>query len=118
MDVTEKVLEVMRTAGEPLNAGKIAELGGLDRKDVDKAMTKLKKELKNTEDGIEKIFKNAKDFLPLLGTSIFHISIIYHYLFTSSILLLLDFLAQLDQDIIHSRHQYSLYKFFAFHILH
>ena len=46
MDVTEKVLEVMRTAGEPLNAGKIAELGGLDRKDVDKAMTKLKKEAK------------------------------------------------------------------------
>jgi len=28
----------------------------------------MKKELKNTEDGIEKIFKNAKDFLPLLGT--------------------------------------------------
>jgi predicted Zn-ribbon and HTH transcriptional regulator len=46
MDVTEKVLEVMRTEGQPLNAGKIAELGGLDRKDVDKAMTKLKKEEK------------------------------------------------------------------------
>ena len=28
----------------------------------------MKKELKNTEYGIEKIFKNAKDFLPLLGT--------------------------------------------------
>ena len=28
----------------------------------------MKKEFKNTEDGIEKIFKNAKDFLPLLGT--------------------------------------------------
>jgi len=28
----------------------------------------MKKKLKNTEDGIEKIFKNAKDFLPLLGT--------------------------------------------------
>ena len=46
MDVTEKVLEVMRSEGETLNAGKIAELGGLDRKDVDKAMTKLKKEEK------------------------------------------------------------------------
>ena len=46
MDVTKKVLEVMRTEGEPLNAGEIAELGGLDRKDVDKAMTKLKKEEK------------------------------------------------------------------------
>ena len=43
MDVTEKVLDVMRTEGEPLNAGKIAEIGGLDRKDVDKAMTQLKK---------------------------------------------------------------------------
>jgi hypothetical protein len=29
-----------------LNAGKIAELGGLGRKDVDKAMTKLKKKRK------------------------------------------------------------------------
>ena len=36
----------MRAEGEPLNAGKIAELGGLDRKEVDKAMTKLKKEEK------------------------------------------------------------------------
>ena len=44
MDVAEKVLEVMRTEGKPLNAGKIVELGGLDRKAVDKAMTKLKKE--------------------------------------------------------------------------
>lgn len=46
MDITEQVLNVMRTAGEPLNAGKIAELGGLDRKAVDKAMNQLKKEEK------------------------------------------------------------------------
>lgn len=46
MDVTEKVLDVMRTEGQPLNAGKIAELGALDRKDVDKAMAKLKKDEK------------------------------------------------------------------------
>lgn len=32
----------MRQAGEPLNAGKIAELTGLDRKEVDKAMKSLK----------------------------------------------------------------------------
>ncbi len=44
MEVTEQVLEVMRANAEPLNAGKIAELGGIDRKEVDKAMTKLKKE--------------------------------------------------------------------------
>ena len=46
MDTKEKVLEVMRTEGQPLNAGKIAELGELNRKDVDKAMAQLKKEEK------------------------------------------------------------------------
>jgi len=46
MDIAEKVLEVMRTEGQPLNAGKIAELGEFDRKAVDKAMAQLKKEEK------------------------------------------------------------------------
>ena len=46
MDVKEKVLEVMRAEGQPLNAGKISELGGLDIKAVDKAMAQLKKEEK------------------------------------------------------------------------
>lgn len=46
MGITEKVLEIMRAEGQPLNAGKIVELGGLERKDVDKAMTQLKKEEK------------------------------------------------------------------------
>ena len=46
MDITEKVLKIMREEGQPLNAGKITEIGGLDRKEVDKAMTKLKKEEK------------------------------------------------------------------------
>lgn len=46
MDTAEKILQVMRAEGQPLNAGKIAELGGLDRKDVDKAMTQLKKDEK------------------------------------------------------------------------
>lgn len=44
METKEKVLETMKTAGEPLNAGKIAELSGLDRKEVDKAMKQLKDE--------------------------------------------------------------------------
>ena len=44
MENTEKVLEVMTKAGEPLNAGKIVELSGLERKEVDKAMKKLKTE--------------------------------------------------------------------------
>jgi len=42
MTTEEKVLDAMRKAGEPLNAGKIAELTGLDKKEVEKAMTKLK----------------------------------------------------------------------------
>lgn len=44
MENKEKVLVAMKQAGEPLNAGKIAELSGLDRKDVDKAMKVLKEE--------------------------------------------------------------------------
>ena len=44
MDAAEKVLEILRAEAQPLNAGKIAELGGLERKDVDKAMAQLKKE--------------------------------------------------------------------------
>ncbi|GAB6083608.1 FaeA/PapI family transcriptional regulator [Desulfuromonas carbonis] len=44
MDTAAKVLEVIHKAGEPLNAGKVAELGGLERKAVDKAMDQLKKE--------------------------------------------------------------------------
>ena len=43
-DMKDKVLAVMKEAGEPLNAGKIAELSGLDRKVVDKAMKQLKDE--------------------------------------------------------------------------
>ena len=44
MNEKELVLEAMKKAGEPLNAGKIAELANLDRKVVDKAMAELKKE--------------------------------------------------------------------------
>ena len=42
MNTKETVLSVMNQADEPLNAGKIAELSGLDRKEVDKAMKELK----------------------------------------------------------------------------
>lgn len=42
MEITEKVLNTLKEAGEPLNAGKIAEISGLDRKEVDKAMKTLK----------------------------------------------------------------------------
>jgi DNA-binding IscR family transcriptional regulator len=43
MEATKQVLECMAAAGEPLNAGKIVERTGLDRKVVDKAMADLKK---------------------------------------------------------------------------
>lgn len=44
MENKEKVLQVLKEAGEPLNAGKIAEISGIDRKEVDKAMKSLKEE--------------------------------------------------------------------------
>ncbi|MDE7411703.1 MAG: transcriptional regulator [Paramuribaculum sp.] len=44
MEDKDKVLEAMRNAGEPVNAGKVAELTGLDRKVVDKVFAQLKKE--------------------------------------------------------------------------
>ena len=44
METKDKVLTAMKEACEPLNAGKIAELTGIDRKEVDKAMKQLKEE--------------------------------------------------------------------------
>ena len=44
METKEKVLATMKEAGTPLNAGKIAERSGIDRKEVDKAMKQLKDE--------------------------------------------------------------------------
>ena len=44
METKNTVLETLKATGEPLNAGKIAELSGLDRKEVDKAMKQLKEE--------------------------------------------------------------------------
>ena len=42
METKDIVLETMKKAGQALNAGRIVELSGLERKDVDKAMAKLK----------------------------------------------------------------------------
>lgn len=44
METKDKVLEAFKQAGEPINAGKVAEMTGIDRKEVDKAMNQLKKE--------------------------------------------------------------------------
>ncbi|MDR2466292.1 MAG: MarR family transcriptional regulator [Prevotellaceae bacterium] len=42
MSSEDQVLEAMRKAGKPLSAALIAELSGLDKKEVDKAMKSLK----------------------------------------------------------------------------
>ena len=44
MEAKEQVLNAMREVGAPVNAGKVAEMTGLDRKVVDKAFADLKKE--------------------------------------------------------------------------
>ncbi|MCK9280657.1 MAG: transcriptional regulator [Melioribacteraceae bacterium] len=44
MEAKDLILKVMKKEGTPLNAGKITELTGLDRKIVDKTMELLKKE--------------------------------------------------------------------------
>lgn len=43
MSEKETILKAMKKAGEPLSAGKVAELTGLDRKVVDKAFAEMKK---------------------------------------------------------------------------
>ena len=42
MQDQEKVIQAFKESGEPLNAGKVTELTGLDRKTVDKIMAQLK----------------------------------------------------------------------------
>ena len=44
MEDKDIILEAMKKAGEPLNATKVAELTGLDKKAVDKAFAAMKKE--------------------------------------------------------------------------
>lgn len=41
MDANEKVISTLKNAGRELKAGEIAEMSGLDKKDVDKAIKKL-----------------------------------------------------------------------------
>ncbi|NTV17464.1 MAG: MarR family transcriptional regulator [Chlorobiaceae bacterium] len=44
MEAKEIVLEVLKKEGNPMSAGQIAEISGLERKEVDKAMKVLKDE--------------------------------------------------------------------------
>lgn len=44
MDSKAGILDAMKKAGTPVSNGQIADLTGIDRKEVDKLMTKLKTE--------------------------------------------------------------------------
>lgn len=44
MDSYNTVLDFLKKAAAPVNAGEVAEKTGVDRKEVDKVMAKLKKE--------------------------------------------------------------------------
>ena len=44
MDERNTIIEAMRKAGEPVNASKVAEQTGLDKKVVDKVFAQLKKD--------------------------------------------------------------------------
>ena len=44
MNERNTVIEAIRNAGEPVNASKVAELTGLDKKVVDKGFAQLKKD--------------------------------------------------------------------------
>jgi hypothetical protein len=43
MDTKQQVLDAMRAAGEPLNAGRVCEMTGIERKALDRAMDQLEK---------------------------------------------------------------------------
>ncbi|HRY98827.1 MAG TPA: MarR family transcriptional regulator [Bacteroidales bacterium] len=44
METKDKVLDIMKQSPKAMSAGQIAEAGGIDRKEVDKAMKVLKTE--------------------------------------------------------------------------
>lgn len=46
MDTLDKVFETLKSTDKPLKSGEIAELSGVDKKEVDKAIKKLKVEEK------------------------------------------------------------------------
>ena len=44
MEIKNQILDAIKKAGQPVNAGKVVELTKLDRKEVDKGMKILKDE--------------------------------------------------------------------------
>jgi DNA-binding Lrp family transcriptional regulator len=46
MDINKSVLDALKKAGKPMKSAEIAEMTGIDKKEVDKAIKKLKTEEK------------------------------------------------------------------------
>ena len=46
MEFEKTILDTLKRSGEPLKGKEIADLSGIDKKEVDKALKKLKKEEK------------------------------------------------------------------------
>ncbi|AEH61044.1 putative transcriptional regulator, Crp/Fnr family [Methanosalsum zhilinae DSM 4017] len=44
MDNEQKILKAMKDAGKPLKSGEVAEMTGIDKKEVSKIINNLKKE--------------------------------------------------------------------------
>jgi DNA-binding IscR family transcriptional regulator len=44
MDIQQLVIDTLNKAGKPMKAGEIADSAGVDKKEIDKAIQKLKKE--------------------------------------------------------------------------
>jgi DNA-binding IclR family transcriptional regulator len=59
MENTDKILNAFKQEGKPLRPGEIAEIAGLDKKEVDKLIKVLKKE--------EKIFSPKRCFYDIKG---------------------------------------------------
>ena len=59
MDAKEQVLKTLAESDKPLKGGEIAEISGLDKKDVDKAIKVLKAD--------EKIFSPKRCFYNVKG---------------------------------------------------
>ncbi len=59
MESTDKILNAFKQEGKPLRPGEIAEIAGLDKKEVDKLIKVLKKE--------EKIFSPKRCFYDIKG---------------------------------------------------
>ena len=75
MEIKEKVFQTLKTNGEPLKSGEIAEMAGLDKKDVEKAIKQLVSE--NLVDSPKRCFYGLKNQIDLqLDVAIWDIKIL------------------------------------------